>query len=82
MKLVLVNQTFLLYESLELMFCKDKKPCAFLHFQGKNVRLSQAQALTRHTRRMYFEGDRNWMIVFPEGGFLRKRKENGKRFAS
>ncbi|GFN97093.1 acyl-CoA:lysophosphatidylglycerol acyltransferase 1 [Plakobranchus ocellatus] len=52
----------------------------FIH-SGKDIRLSEMDRLKRHMKTAYLEHGRKWVIVFPEGGFLRKRLEASQKFA-
>jgi hypothetical protein len=45
-------------------------------FSGESL-----QALVKNLRDSYIPLRRNWMVLFPEGGFLRKRRETSQRFA-
>lgn len=52
-----------------------------LIFQGRNSRDISLRALTQHLLDTYIPCKRKWMVLFPEGGFLRKRKAVSHRFA-
>lgn len=49
--------------------------------QGKNVRDSSIKKLKEHIAESFIPRMRNWMVLFPEGGFLRKRKEVSQQYA-
>lgn len=53
----------------------------FFIVSGKDKRLESLQALRRHLYESYIPRGRNWMVLFPEGGFLRKRRETSQRYA-
>lgn len=48
---------------------------------GKNFRDCEIQKLKEHIVKVYSARRRKWLVLFPEGGFLRKRKETSQRFA-
>lgn len=49
--------------------------------QGKAHRDKQLIYLKDHLDRYYHSRDRKWIVLFPEGGFLRKRRETSQSFA-
>ncbi|XP_072503995.1 acyl-CoA:lysophosphatidylglycerol acyltransferase 1 isoform X2 [Notamacropus eugenii] len=49
--------------------------------QGKSHRGQQLVILQKHLRNCYRSRDRKWIVLFPEGGFLRKRRETSQAFA-
>lgn len=49
--------------------------------QGKNVRDLSIKKLKEHIEESFIPRMRNWMVLFPEGGFLRKRKEVSQQYA-
>ena len=53
----------------------------FVCFQGKAHRDKQLIYLKDHLDRYYQSRDRKWIVLFPEGGFLRKRRETSQAFA-
>lgn len=53
----------------------------FFITQGKNVRFSQLKSLEDHLFNVYMPRTRQWLVLFPEGGFLRKRRETSQRYA-
>uniref|UniRef100_A0A2M4BQ05 Putative lysophosphatidylglycerol acyltransferase 1 n=3 Tax=Anopheles marajoara TaxID=58244 RepID=A0A2M4BQ05_9DIPT len=53
----------------------------FFIASGKNNRDKSLQQLKSHIEKCYVPRKRKWMVLFPEGGFLRKRKEVSQRFA-
>lgn len=50
-------------------------------FQGKAHRDKQLVYLKDHLDKYYHSRDRKWIVLFPEGGFLRKRRETSQLFA-
>ncbi|XP_055636232.1 acyl-CoA:lysophosphatidylglycerol acyltransferase 1-like [Toxorhynchites rutilus septentrionalis] len=53
----------------------------FFIASGKSNREKSLLELKTHLRKSYIPRERKWMVLFPEGGFLRKRKEVSQRFA-
>lgn len=53
----------------------------FFIASGKSNREKSLLDLKSHLRKSYIPRQRKWMMLFPEGGFLRKRKEVSQRFA-
>lgn len=53
----------------------------FFIASGKSNRDRSLQDLKKHLTESYIPRGRKWMVLFPEGGFLRKRKEVSQRFA-
>ncbi|XP_076873776.1 acyl-CoA:lysophosphatidylglycerol acyltransferase 1 [Brachyhypopomus gauderio] len=49
--------------------------------QGKAHRDKQLIYLKNHLDKYYNSRDRKWIVLFPEGGFLRKRRETSQSFA-
>lgn len=49
--------------------------------QGKAHRDKQLIYLKSHLDKYYYSRDRKWIVLFPEGGFLRKRRETSQSFA-
>ncbi|KAM7054270.1 acyl-CoA:lysophosphatidylglycerol acyltransferase 1 isoform 2-T2 [Molossus nigricans] len=49
--------------------------------QGKSHREQQLLLLKKHLEKNYRSRDRKWIVLFPEGGFLRKRRETSQTFA-
>ncbi|CAG5927922.1 unnamed protein product [Menidia menidia] len=49
--------------------------------QGKAHRDKQLVYLKDHLDKYYHNRDRKWIVLFPEGGFLRKRRETSQLFA-
>ncbi|XP_030637963.1 acyl-CoA:lysophosphatidylglycerol acyltransferase 1 isoform X1 [Chanos chanos] len=49
--------------------------------QGKAHRDKQLVYLKDHLDQYYYSRDRKWIVLFPEGGFLRKRRETSQAFA-
>ncbi|KAJ6621436.1 Acyl-CoA:lysophosphatidylglycerol acyltransferase 1, partial [Pseudolycoriella hygida] len=48
---------------------------------GRNVRDLSIKKLKEHIEEFFIPLMRNWMVLFPEGGFLRKRKEVSQQYA-
>ncbi|XP_053696559.1 acyl-CoA:lysophosphatidylglycerol acyltransferase 1-like isoform X2 [Sabethes cyaneus] len=53
----------------------------FFIASGKSNRDKSITELKNHLRESYIPRERKWIVLFPEGGFLRKRKEVSQRFA-
>uniref|UniRef100_A0A087YMF2 Lysophosphatidylglycerol acyltransferase 1 n=1 Tax=Poecilia formosa TaxID=48698 RepID=A0A087YMF2_POEFO len=53
----------------------------FIRQQGKAHRDKQLVYLKEHLEKYYHSRDRKWIVLFPEGGFLRKRRETSQLFA-
>ncbi|XP_065095556.1 acyl-CoA:lysophosphatidylglycerol acyltransferase 1-like [Ochlerotatus camptorhynchus] len=53
----------------------------FFIASGKSNRDKSLLELKTHLKKSYIPRERKWMVLFPEGGFLRKRKEVSQRFA-
>jgi len=49
--------------------------------QGKSRREQSLLDLTTHLKNVYLPCERTWILLFPEGGFLRKRREVARKFA-
>jgi len=49
--------------------------------QGRNTRHMQGPLLTEHMKRVFWNRERRWCMVFPEGGFLYKRLEASQKYA-
>ncbi|XP_061100031.1 acyl-CoA:lysophosphatidylglycerol acyltransferase 1 [Conger conger] len=49
--------------------------------QGKAHRDQQLVILKEHLEKRYYSRDRKWVVLFPEGGFLRKRRDTSQTFA-
>ncbi|KAF6075153.1 lysophosphatidylglycerol acyltransferase 1 [Phyllostomus discolor] len=49
--------------------------------QGKSHRDQQLLLLKKHLENNYRSRNRKWIVLFPEGGFLRKRRETSQAFA-
>ncbi|XP_058525141.1 acyl-CoA:lysophosphatidylglycerol acyltransferase 1 isoform X1 [Ochotona princeps] len=49
--------------------------------QGRSYRDQQLLLLKKHLEKNYRSRDRKWIVLFPEGGFLRKRRETSQAFA-
>uniref|UniRef100_A0A3B3YE30 Phospholipid/glycerol acyltransferase domain-containing protein n=1 Tax=Poecilia mexicana TaxID=48701 RepID=A0A3B3YE30_9TELE len=58
-----------------LMMCLQDKGT------GKAHRDKQLVYLKEHLEKYYHSRDRKWIVLFPEGGFLRKRRETSQLFA-
>ncbi|XP_015513986.2 acyl-CoA:lysophosphatidylglycerol acyltransferase 1 isoform X1 [Neodiprion pinetum] len=53
----------------------------FFIVSGRDKRGESLQQLEKHLRTSYIPPGRKWMVLFPEGGFLRKRRETSQRYA-
>lgn len=53
----------------------------FFIASGKSNRDRSLLDLKKHLVQSYIPRERKWMVLFPEGGFLRKRREVSQRFA-
>lgn len=53
----------------------------FFIMSGKNKRDASLRALTNHLMESFIPRKRKWMVLFPEGGFLRKRKAVSQKYA-
>lgn len=49
--------------------------------QGKHRRDQSLRELTSHLTQAYLPCERTWILLFPEGGFLHKRREVSTKFA-
>lgn len=52
----------------------------FFILQGKAKRTEMLSALAEHIHKYYLPLKRKWLVIFPEGGFLRKRKANSQKY--
>ena len=48
--------------------------------QGKSTRDSELIRLKEHLRNVFWERDRRWVVLFPEGGFYYKRIEQSQEY--
>jgi len=55
--------------------------CNALSLQGRAHRDQQLLLLKEHLEKYYRSRNRKWIVLFPEGGFLRKRRETSQAFA-
>ncbi|XP_061174405.1 acyl-CoA:lysophosphatidylglycerol acyltransferase 1-like [Saccostrea echinata] len=53
----------------------------FFIVQGKEARTNSLEKLQKHINEIYKTTFKNWIILFPEGGFLRKRRFRSQEFA-
>ncbi|XP_044730442.1 acyl-CoA:lysophosphatidylglycerol acyltransferase 1-like [Chrysoperla carnea] len=53
----------------------------FFIVAGKNTREKSLLDLTNHLYEVFIPLQRKWMVLFPEGGFLRKRRATSQRYA-
>lgn len=53
----------------------------FFIVQGKEARSDSLERLESHINRIYKTTFKKWIILFPEGGFLRKRRFRSQEFA-
>lgn len=49
--------------------------------QGRETRQMQLAELRDHIQQVYIPRDRTWILLFPEGGFLYKRKDASQAYA-
>ncbi len=47
-------------------------------FQGKETRDLQLKQLRDHLKEVYIPRRKQWIMLFPEGGFLRKRRQKSQ----
>jgi lysophosphatidylglycerol acyltransferase 1 len=47
--------------------------------QGKENREKSLLKFMKHLRTVFTQKSRKYLVLFPEGGFLRKRKDASKR---
>lgn len=47
--------------------------------QGKATREKELEKLKKHLSDVFWDRDRRWIILFPEGGFFYKRVESSQR---
>lgn len=57
-----------------MCFCKVISKPIETQIQGKDNRDSSLAELRTHLRNVFVRKDRNCLVIFPEGGFLRKRR--------
>ncbi|KAL1484455.1 hypothetical protein MTO96_032574 [Rhipicephalus appendiculatus] len=53
----------------------------FFITQGKDTRNTQLQRLRDHIAEVYLRRGLKWIVLFPEGGFLHKRRATSQRYA-
>ncbi|KAK6642245.1 hypothetical protein RUM44_013968 [Polyplax serrata] len=53
----------------------------FFIVSGRNRREESLQALVKHLHNSFIPRQRKWIVLFPEGGFLRKRRITSQRYA-
>ncbi|KAK4314861.1 hypothetical protein Pmani_013884 [Petrolisthes manimaculis] len=53
----------------------------FIH-AGKEHREMSLKLLGQHLHDFYLPRDRKWLVLFPEGGFLKNRKPSSQRYAA
>lgn len=56
--------------------------CFGFNFKGRKTRDATVERLRHHLRDTFIPLERRWMVLFPEGGFLRKRLEVSQRYAA
>lgn len=54
---------------------------SFFSSKGRKTRDATVEHLRHHLRDSFIPLERRWMVLFPEGGFLRKRREVSQRYA-
>lgn len=47
--------------------------------QGKSTREKELIRLKDHLRKVFWDRDRRWIILFPEGGFYYKRIQSSQK---
>ncbi|ESO87710.1 hypothetical protein LOTGIDRAFT_219893 [Lottia gigantea] len=52
----------------------------FFIAQGKSTRLGQLEQFKKHLIDVYLPRKKKWIVLFPEGGFLRKRLESSQAY--
>ena len=50
-----------------------------LFYQGKETRSLQGERFAKHIEEDYIPSNKSWVVLFPEGGFLYKRKESSQK---
>ncbi|XP_019636739.1 PREDICTED: acyl-CoA:lysophosphatidylglycerol acyltransferase 1-like isoform X1 [Branchiostoma belcheri] len=60
--------------------------CSWVHGdfflqQGQKYRKTMLESLKDHLNTRYFSRNHQWIVLFPEGGFLRKRRERSQKYA-
>lgn len=54
----------------------------FVHlYKGRKRREESLKQLEKHLKESYIPLSRKWMVLFPEGGFLCKRRETSQKYA-
>ncbi|KAG7199261.1 hypothetical protein KM043_018126 [Ampulex compressa] len=53
----------------------------FFIVSGRKRREESLKQLERHLKESYIPRNRKWMVLFPEGGFLCKRRETSQKYA-
>ncbi|EFN62499.1 Acyl-CoA:lysophosphatidylglycerol acyltransferase 1 [Camponotus floridanus] len=53
----------------------------FFIVSGRKRREESLKQLEKHLKESYIPRDRKWMVLFPEGGFLCKRRETSQKYA-
>ncbi|XP_014475232.1 PREDICTED: acyl-CoA:lysophosphatidylglycerol acyltransferase 1-like isoform X2 [Dinoponera quadriceps] len=53
----------------------------FFIVSGRKRREESLKQLERHLKESYIPRERKWMVLFPEGGFLCKRRETSQKYA-
>ncbi|KAK9886975.1 hypothetical protein WA026_019232 [Henosepilachna vigintioctopunctata] len=53
----------------------------FFIMSGRKLREKSLLSLSSHIHKCYLPLKRKWLILFPEGGFLRKRKATSQKYA-
>ena len=47
--------------------------------QGRDTRVSEIKRFRQHMKDVFWDRDRRWVIIFPEGGFYNKRFETSQK---
>ncbi|XP_012278780.1 acyl-CoA:lysophosphatidylglycerol acyltransferase 1 [Orussus abietinus] len=53
----------------------------FFIVPGRNKRDESLRQLERHLKKYYIPRERKWIVLFPEGGFLCKRRDTSQKYA-
>ena len=65
----------------EFLFKSDDCNNNVRNLQGKEHREKSLIRLTEHLAHVYVPCERTWIVLFPEGGFLHKRREISRSFS-
>ncbi|RZB39480.1 acyl-CoA:lysophosphatidylglycerol acyltransferase 1 [Asbolus verrucosus] len=76
-----LHQDFFIMSVSSMDFLFKLSVSEFAYSKGKSKRDKSLQALIKHLLESYVPLNRKWMVLFPEGGFLRKRKAVSQKYA-